>query len=247
MDLDVREIGEIAASEGRPGLEPQFKSKLAVFASDRAKTEHFYERLRKVSPGAALYLALLLRANKLLISSIEADLEAERGRNPGLWTAGLANVLSPNVLARVREALGKGDTLCGLQRHYCAGSGPTRVVFNSFQLFEECLHSTRPGDEFMLVSVKQLAEQGGLLKPTAASVHDWLRLHPGEEVLLLKTELKPPVIENIWQGREEEEDLSTVFNSNQGLIAVPFTWEQKFFLDAKMPRDDGTVPLGGAY
>src|ERR1700720_4701030 len=114
MDLDVREIVEIAVAEGRPGLEPMFKSKLSDLATDEAKTQYFYERLKKVSPGAAFYLALLLRANKLLIPSIEADLEAERGRNPGLWAAGLASVLSPNVLARAREALGNGDTLCGL-------------------------------------------------------------------------------------------------------------------------------------
>jgi hypothetical protein len=53
-----------------------------------------------------------------------------------------------------RKALDAGDTLRGLQRHYCAGSGPTVVVFTSFAGLEKHLRSTRPGDDFMLVSVR---------------------------------------------------------------------------------------------
>jgi hypothetical protein len=70
--------------------------------------------------------------------------------------ARVAQALRPVPASVNRKALGAGDTLCGLQRHYCAGSGPTAVVFTSFAGLEKHLRSTRPGDDFMLVSVRQL-------------------------------------------------------------------------------------------
>ena len=51
----------------------------------------------------------------------------------------------------------------------------------------------------------------------------------------------------IWKGRKDEEDLELFFKPTGGLVAVPFTWEQEFFVDAKMPNEDGAGPLDGAY
>jgi hypothetical protein len=51
----------------------------------------------------------------------------------------------------------------------------------------------------------------------------------------------------ILERRKDEEDLEPFFKPAGGLVAVPFTWEQEFFVDAKMPNQDGAVPLGGAY
>jgi hypothetical protein len=81
-------------------------------------------------------------------------------------------------LGRAREVLDGGDVLCGLQRHYCAGSGPTAVVVTSFPVFQEHLRKTRPGDEFMPVSLQELAAQQALLDPTISAVRHWLTLNP---------------------------------------------------------------------
>jgi hypothetical protein len=51
----------------------------------------------------------------------------------------------------------------------------------------------------------------------------------------------------ICEGRKDEEGLEPFFKPTGGLVAVPFTWEQEFFVDAKMPNEDGAGPLDGAY
>jgi hypothetical protein len=70
---------------------------------------------------------------------------------------------------------------------------------------------------------------------------------PRNEVLLLNTGIQPPTVEVILERRKDEEDLEPFFKPAGGLVAVPFTWEQEFFVDAKMPNQDGAGPLGGAY
>jgi hypothetical protein len=85
------------------------------------------------------------------------------------------------------------------------------------------------------------------LVPTADSVREWLSRNPNEEVFLINARVSPPTIEQIWQGREEDEDVDGLFVANQELIAMPFTWEQDFFIDVKRPTEKGEIPIGGSY
>jgi hypothetical protein len=72
-------------------------------------------------------------------------------------------------------------------------------------------------------------------------------VNPREEVLLLKTELQPPRVERIWDGKWDDEDVDSLFQPSENLNAVPYTWTQEFFIDAKMPNEKGAIPLSGAY
>jgi hypothetical protein len=194
-------------------------------------TESLYWRLKDASLGAAFLLAYYLRGKQILIPAVDGDLDAERKRNPGVWVTGFAHMLSPHILTRAQNAFEKGDVLCGLQRQYCAGSGPTAVVFNSLSDLKEHIRSTRPGDAFMLVSVQHLAARNGLLAPTTQSVREWLSRNPNQEVFLINAGISPPTVEIIWQDREQDEDVDGLFVPNQKLIPMPFIWEQDFFID----------------
>ena len=99
----------------------------------------------------------------------------------------------------------------------------------------------------MLVSVQHLASRNGLLAPTADSVREWLSRNPNEEVFLINARVSPPTVESIWQVREKDEDVNGLFVANQELIAMPFIWEQDFFIDVKRPNETGEIPIGGAY
>ena len=99
----------------------------------------------------------------------------------------------------------------------------------------------------MLVSVQHLAARNSLLPPTVHSVREWLSRNPNEEVFLINARIPPPTVEIIWRDREQDEDVDGLFVSNQELIAMPFIWEQDFFIDVKRPNERGEIPLGGAY
>src|SRR5215472_7707837 len=102
---------------------------------DQLFVESIYVALKQKSMGAAYMFAFVL-PRECSPDTLTNELKRARSENPGLWVTGIAHILSPSILDHVREALGKGDTLCGLQRHYCAGSSPTAVVFTSFAEFE---------------------------------------------------------------------------------------------------------------
>jgi hypothetical protein len=91
----------------------------------------------------------------------------------------------------------------------------------------------------MLVSVRQLAARGTLLEPTLSQISHYLAGNPRNEVLLLNTGIQPPTVEVICEGTKDEEDLEPFSKPTGGLVAVSFTWEQEFFVDAKMPNEDG--------
>jgi hypothetical protein len=65
-------------------------------------------------------------------------------------------------------------------------------------------------------------------------------------VFLLTITPPPGHIEVLWKERGAEEDIEPLFQK-QDIIAVPFVWEQEFYIDAKMSNDLGAIPLGGAY
>lgn len=92
-----------------------------------------------------------------------------------------------------------------------------------------------------------MAARSSLLDPTANAVQQWLKLNPNVEVFLLDTRLQTPAVEIIGKGREEEEHIDALFKPHQGLCAVPYPWEQDFFIDAKRPNEQDAIPLGGPY
>lgn len=237
---------QIAENGGKAEFCRWLKSRIADLRTQPDLIESIYLGIRQKSTAVALLFAYVL-PKELTPEIAEQDIARERSSNPGLWVVGIANIRSVHLLERARLALDSGDILFGLQRHYCAGAGPTALVFPSFSILDAHLRSTRPGDEFMLLSVRRCSERGILLKPQLSEVMQFVTSNPMEEVFLLRAEPAPGRVEVIWKGREEEEDIAPLFQPSEGLIAVPFVWEQEFFLDAKMPNDKGAVPIGGAY
>ena len=243
---EINELVHLAETGGLWAMYRWVKGRINELSAQAPLVESIYLGLKQRSVGAAFMFAYVL-PREFTPDVATGDLSRARTENPGLWVTGVAHILSDPILNRARRAFEAGDILCGLQRHYCAGAGPTAVMFTSFASLEEHLRSTRPGDDFMLVSVQQLAARDALLQPTANEVRRYLAANSTEEVLLLRTDPPPPKIEVIWDGRETEEDVEAFFQPREGLFAVPFTWEQDFFIDAKMPNEKGAVPLGGAY
>ena len=240
------EFIRIAENGGKAEVCRWLKSRIADLRTRPDLIESTYLAIRKKSADVALMFAYVL-PKEITPETARQDLAIARRSNPGLWAVGIANIRSAHLLDRARSALDTGDTLFGLQRHYCAGGGPTAVIFTSFSNLDAHLHSTRPGDEFMLLSVRQCSERGVLLKPQLSEVIKFVTSQPMEEVFLLRAEPAPGRVEIIWKGREEEEDIAPLFQPPEGLIAVPFLWEQEFFIDAKMPNEKGEIPIGGAY
>lgn len=236
----------IAENGGQAELCRWLKSQIADLRRQPGLIESIYLAIRQQSTAVALLFAYVL-PKELTPEIAEQDIARERSGNPGLWVVGIANIRSVHLLDRARFALDSGDILFGLQRHFCAGAGPTAVIFPSFSILETHLRSARPGDEFMLLSVRQCSERGILLRPQLNDVMQFVTSNPKEEVFLLRAEPAPGRVEVIWKGREEEEDVSLLFHPSEGLIAAPFVWEQEFFLDAKMPNEKGAVPIGGSY
>jgi hypothetical protein len=242
----VDQLAELADTEGRSGVERWIKDRIPELTSSPSHIEHIYQGLRQRSVGSAFLFARLLPKD-ILPQPAESDIAEKRKSSPGLWVTGVASILSPTILARVRFALENGDILCGLQRHYCAGCGPSAVVFTSFEAFQAHIRGTRPGDEFMLLSIHRLSAENRLLPPTLGSVKDYLAQNPRDEVLLVTAGGESPTVEFLWAGRDEEEDITSFFEETKALYAVPMEWEQEFFIDAKRPNDAGEIPLGGAY
>jgi hypothetical protein len=243
---DVTEIVMLARNEGNLGVANWLKVKLPAFKDDPASAEALYWLVKKESPAAAFLLTSLFRVSGLNLPKLWADWDLASRENPGLWSTEVAHILSPAILGRVREALESGDVLCGFQFHF-GGCSASEVAFSTFSSFETHISSTRPGDFFTLLSVKQLATRNELLEPTPDAVKRWLTLNPSQEVLLLKTELQPPGVENIWNDRAEEEDVNCLFQPAEGLVAVPIPPKPDFFIDAKVPNKKGAIPLGGSY
>ena len=241
----VAEVIEVAQTGGLGEFRRWVASRTGELQGQPALIEATYTQLRQHSLGAAFLFGYFLPKG-LTPDIVASDIAHERSRNPGLWVTGVAHIRSKAILGRARDALDSEDILFGWQRHYCAGGGPTALIFTSFPDFEEHLRSTRPGDEFMLLSVRELSNSGALLDPTPLAVTNYVSANRLGEVFLLRTS-RPAHVETWWLGREEEDDINQFFPPDQKLIAAPFRWEQEFFIDAKMPNDVGAIPLGGAY
>jgi hypothetical protein len=174
------ELTRIAETGGMAELRRWAKSHIDELRAQPAAIEATYLALKQKSAGTAFLFAYIL-PKELTPEVAASDIATERTNNPGLWVVGVAHIRSGPILDRARHALDSGDVLFGLQRHYCAGSGPTPVIFTSMLDFEEHLCSTRPGDEFMLLSVRELSQRGELLQPNVPAVRNYLAANPSKK------------------------------------------------------------------
>ena len=185
------------------------------------------------------------------------------------WSAEIPNLLSPEIVSRVQQALHRG-MLCGLHAFYCAGRGPEPCAFTDVDSYRHAVSVSRPGDWFTLWSIPALGEQGRLLlwKQKApilateiAKVEAWLSEDVAREFVAvgLSSEEEPPVA--IWGDHDAFEFLRALAENTAGtgeFAVLPLTdllvqndlrkWIPKLHtVDAKRPNDRGEVPVRGAY
>ena len=258
---EVAELVRLAELEGWDGVARWVKDRLDALRGDPAAADALYWETKEQSVGAALLLAhvlgVLLGANLFmdyalkrpssLPAGIDGDLRSAFSRDLHMWVTGVCHILMPHIQDRARRAFESGDVLCGLHRFYCGGGGPDSVVFTSFAAFEERVRGARAGDDFMLVSVQRFARDGTLLEPTLEAVRRYTQTRPSGEVMVVRSGLHPARVDILWDGNIDEDDVPAMFAPTEGLYAVPFEWEQEFFISAKKPNEWGAVPLGGAY
>lgn len=186
---------------------------------------------------------------------------------PHTWSSEPLNLLSPEIVAVVTEAVEAG-IVCGVQAFYCAGQGPEPCAFVDLDSYLSSVEKSRPGDWFTLWSVPALAKQGALLIRKQAAlaseadlktIQDWLNTNPQREFLAAGYSQKGAPPEAIWGDHgwfDRLQDLAHKCAQTGEFAALPLTdllednerWIPKLHLvDAKRPNDRGEVPLGGAY
>lgn len=110
---------------------------------------------------------------------------------PLVWSAEPTNLLSPEVVTRVRNALDAG-MLCGVHAFFAGGCSPEPCAFVDLDSYILTVERSRPGDWFTLWSVPSLADQGPVLirkqrtQVTEDELHkakDWLDQDPMREYL----------------------------------------------------------------
>jgi hypothetical protein len=188
---------------------------------------------------------------------------------PDDWSAEPLNLLSPEILTRVRAALEAG-VLCGVHAFYCGGCGPEPCAFVDLESYVHAVETSRPGDWFTLWSVPMLAHQNLLLirkreAPVTESefqkVTEWLAADPSREFLAVGYPAKGVLPQATWGDYDWLDRLQALASrcARTGELAVlPLSnlleghavgrWIPKLHVvDAKRPNDRGEVPLGGAY
>jgi hypothetical protein len=186
---------------------------------------------------------------------------------PYNWSAEPLNLLSPEIVAAVKEALGAG-IVCGLQFFYCGGQGPEPCAFADLNSCLSAVEKRRPGDVFTLWSVPALTEQGALLLRKQAApagevelrkIQDWPNADPGREFLAVGYLGNGAPPETTWGDSDwfdRLEDLAHRCAPAGEFAALPLTdlveegnlWIPRLHLvNAKRPNERGEVPLGGAY
>ena len=183
------------------------------------------------------------------------------------WSAEPPNLLSPQIVSLVGEALNAG-IVCGIQAFYCGGCGPDPCAFAGLDTYLSAVEGSRPGDWFTLWSVPALAKRHALLlrkQATPASEADlqkirgWLNANPMREFLAVGCREAGALPEACWGDHgwfDRLQDLALRCAPNGEFAALPLTdllerterWIPRLHLvDAKRPNDQGEVPLGGAY
>jgi hypothetical protein len=188
---------------------------------------------------------------------------------PYVWSAEPLNLLSPEILTKVRAALEAG-VLCGVQAFYCGGCGPEPCAFADFDSYVHAVAKSRPGDWYTLWSVPMLAAQNLLLirkhgVPVAEDefqkAKEWLIADPRREFLAVGYPDTGAPLEATWgdyDSLDRLQDLAYRCAPTGEFAVLPLPdlleenelgrWIPKFHVvDAKRPNDRGEVPLGGAY
>jgi|HubBroStandDraft_1064217.scaffolds.fasta_scaffold180474_1 hypothetical protein len=185
----------------------------------------------------------------------------------GYWSAEPPNLLSAEIIMKVRSALEKG-IVCGLHAFYCSGRGPEPCAFADPDSYIHEIERSRPGDWFTLWSVPMLADQNLLLIRKRGSpitedelhkVRNWLNENPMHEFIAVGYPGNGASPETAWGDYESFNELQDLARrgSPVGEFAVlPLTtlreytskWIPRFHLvDAKRPNERGEVPLRGSY
>jgi hypothetical protein len=188
---------------------------------------------------------------------------------PHDWSAEPLNLLSPEILTRVRTALEAG-IVCGVQAFYCGGCGPEPCAFADLDAYVRAVEMSRPGDWFTLWSVPILADQDLLLirkreapvsEDEFQKAKEWLNADLRREFLAVGYPANGVPPEAKWGDYDwfdRLQDLAYRCAPTGEFAVLPLTnlledndlgkWIPKLHLvDAKRPNDRGEVPLGGAY
>ena len=187
---------------------------------------------------------------------------------PIAWSADPPNLLSPEIIKRVSDAL-KAGVVCGLQAFYGGGCGPEPRGFVDLDSYIHAVEKSRQGDWFVLWSIPNLAEQDALLIRTHGipvteddlqNASEWLTKGSKREFLAVGTSAHGASLEARWGDYDSFDELNDLAQKclDGGEFAVlPLTdllygsdmkWSPRFHLiNAKRPNDLGQVPLGGSY
>jgi hypothetical protein len=183
------------------------------------------------------------------------------------WSAEPPNLLSPQVITLVSEALNAG-IVCGIQAFFGGGRGPEPRAFVDLDAYLSSIEKSRPGDWFTLWSIPDLAKRNVLLMRNEATpvnevdlqkVQAWLNTNPMREFLAAGYRGKGGPPEACWGDHDcfdRLHDLALKCSPNGKFAALPLTdllesterWIPRLHIvDAKRPNERGEVPLGGAY
>ena len=188
---------------------------------------------------------------------------------PHDWSAEPLNLLSPEILTRVRTALEAG-IVCGVQAFYCGGCGPEPCAFADLDAYLRAVEMSRPGDWFTLWSVPILADLDLLLirkreapvsEDEFQKAKEWLNADLRREFLAVGCPANGVPPEANWGDYgwfDRLQGLAYRCAPTGEFAVLPLTdlleenelgkWIPKLHLvDAKRPNDRGEVPLGGTY
>jgi hypothetical protein len=183
------------------------------------------------------------------------------------WSAEPANLLSPEVISRLTDALADG-IVCGIHAFYGGGRGPEPCAFLDLPSYLSTVNESRPGDWFTLWSVPELGRRNALLLRKQATpatqseldqIRDWLSVDPMREYLAVGCTEQRELPKACWGDHDwfdHLEELALRYAPHGEFAVLPLTelvgdtrkWTPRLhFIDAKRPNDKGEVPLRGAY
>lgn len=185
------------------------------------------------------------------------------------WSAEPLNLLSPEIVKRVRQALEAG-AVCGLHAFYGVGCGREPCAFIDFDSYELTVDRSRPGDWFTLWSIPMLAEHGCLLlwkqkapitETELETIKRWLKENTAREFIAVGFSTDSNLPAAMWGDYDTFDklgDLAHKCAANGEFAVLPLTdllvksdlhrWLPRLHLiDAKRPNDRAEVPLGGSY
>jgi len=185
------------------------------------------------------------------------------------WVKDRPNILAPEYLAQIEEALGRG-VVFGLHSYYKGGRGPSGWAALDFGQFQNSISHSRPGDWYTLWSAEDLVKKNLVLAHVRASSEEEsgsLIVSP-EMLTEIENYLGKVYSELItvyiaWETRGVEcdfydidgydefiERLTNYSHPKCEVYVFPLTLIDKpeyHLVNAKYPNAKGEVPKGGAY